>query len=163
LSVTSHYKSNLRDLEFNLFEVLDIGRRAFGRKSFENMTEDVARDVLRGLEKFATNELAASFTERPLPELSDMELLVAVARARVPPLRNIERSAPPGLARITARCMDADPAARYATAADLATDLRAWLAENVARALRPADLEMLMAQLFPDERSEIEQVLAAAG
>jgi serine/threonine-protein kinase len=100
---------------------------------------------------------------RPLPELSDMELLVAVSRSQIPPLRAIERTAPPGLARITMRCMDADLNARYATAADLASDLRAWLTQNLPRALTPSDLEAFMARLFPTERSEIAQLLARAG
>lgn len=100
---------------------------------------------------------------KPLPELSDMELLVAVSQSRIPPLRQIDRAAPPALARITARCMDADLGARYGSAAELASDLRAWLAENLDRALTPHDLGALMARAFPHERGEVAGLLARLG
>lgn len=64
MSLVHHYKSNLRDLEFNLFEFLDIGRHALGRGPFEHLTEDAAREALRGLEKLASTELAASFADQ---------------------------------------------------------------------------------------------------
>ena len=40
-----HYKSNLRDLEFNLFEVFGADK-ALGRGPFAQMDVDTARDVL---------------------------------------------------------------------------------------------------------------------
>ncbi len=58
----SHYRSNLRDLEFNLFEVLDSGRR-MGTAPFAEMDQDTARGVLTELEKVATGPLAASFVD----------------------------------------------------------------------------------------------------
>ena len=43
----SHYKSNLRDIEFNLFEV--FGRREIlGTGPFAEVDEDTARDMLLG-------------------------------------------------------------------------------------------------------------------
>ena len=61
MTATSHYKSNLRDLFFNLFEFSDIGRTTLGRGSFTSLDEAAARDSLVQLEKLCTNELAASF------------------------------------------------------------------------------------------------------
>src|SRR6195952_771541 len=58
----SHYRSNLRDLEFNLFEVLDSGRR-MGRAPFAEMDPETARGVLTELEKVASGPLAASFVD----------------------------------------------------------------------------------------------------
>ena len=58
----SHYKANLRDLEFNLFEVLDIGQR-LGSGPFAEMDADTARGVLGELEKLAVGPIAASYTE----------------------------------------------------------------------------------------------------
>ncbi len=52
MSKTNHYKSNLRDIEFNLFEFLDIGRVTLGRGEFESHTEDSSRDILRQYDKF---------------------------------------------------------------------------------------------------------------
>ena len=57
-----HYKSNLRDLEFNLFEVFGAGER-LGNGPFADMDEDTARDVLREVDRLATGELADSFAD----------------------------------------------------------------------------------------------------
>ncbi len=58
----SHYRSNLRDLEFNLFEVFGAGDR-LGRAPFTEMDAETARGVLTELEKVATGPLAASFVD----------------------------------------------------------------------------------------------------
>jgi len=58
-----HYKSNLRDVFFNLFEMLDIEKNTLGKGQFTSMDGATARDMLKNLEKLATNELAASFVE----------------------------------------------------------------------------------------------------
>jgi alkylation response protein AidB-like acyl-CoA dehydrogenase len=58
----SHYRSNLRDLEFNLFEVLGAGDR-MGTGPFAEMDADTARGVLSELEKVASGPLAASFAD----------------------------------------------------------------------------------------------------
>ena len=57
-----HYKSNLRDLEFNLFEVFGAGER-LGNGPFADMDEDTARDVLHEVDRLATGELADSFAD----------------------------------------------------------------------------------------------------
>ncbi len=57
-----HYKSNLRDLEFNLFEVFGADK-ALGRGPFAHMDADTARDVLREMERLCTDDLAASFVD----------------------------------------------------------------------------------------------------
>ena len=58
----SHYRSNLRDLEFNLFEVMGAGDR-MGHGPFAEMDPDTARGVLTELEKVATGPIAASFAD----------------------------------------------------------------------------------------------------
>ena len=58
----SHYRSNLRDLEFNLFEVFGSGDR-MGTAPFAEMDPETARGVLTELEKVASGPLAASFVE----------------------------------------------------------------------------------------------------
>ena len=57
-----HYKSNLRDIEFNLFEVFGADQ-ALGQGPFSELDADSARDVLKEVERLATEDLAASFTE----------------------------------------------------------------------------------------------------
>jgi len=54
----SHYRSNLRDLEFNLFEVFDV-RQHLG----EDLDPDTARNILAEVERLAREDLAASFVD----------------------------------------------------------------------------------------------------
>ncbi|GHB02037.1 acyl-CoA dehydrogenase [Streptomyces termitum] len=57
-----HYKSNLRDIEFNLFEVL--GRdKVYGTGPFEEMDVETAQSILDEIRRLAENELAASFAD----------------------------------------------------------------------------------------------------
>ncbi|MFI6509342.1 acyl-CoA dehydrogenase [Streptosporangium sp. NPDC050855] len=57
-----HYKSNVRDLEFNLFEV--FGRRdVLGTGLFADLDEDVVRSILKEVDRLATGVLADSFEE----------------------------------------------------------------------------------------------------
>ena len=57
-----HYKSNLRDLEFNLFEVFGADR-TLGSGPYAQLDVDSAKDVLREVERLASNDLAASFVD----------------------------------------------------------------------------------------------------
>jgi alkylation response protein AidB-like acyl-CoA dehydrogenase len=57
-----HYKSNLRDLEFNLFEVLGRGE-ILGTGPYADVDEDVARSILDEVNRLATDVLAESFEE----------------------------------------------------------------------------------------------------
>jgi alkylation response protein AidB-like acyl-CoA dehydrogenase len=57
-----HYQSNVRDLEFNLFEVFGRGE-ILGTGPFSEVDEDVARSVLDEMNRLATGVLADSFEE----------------------------------------------------------------------------------------------------
>jgi hypothetical protein len=56
----SHYRSNLRDLDFNLFTVHRL-QDYLGEGRFADLDEDAAREVLRELDRLARDEWAASF------------------------------------------------------------------------------------------------------
>ena len=57
-----HYKSNLRDLEFNLFEV--FGRQdVLGHGPYTEVDADTAREMLKEVSRLAENELAESFAD----------------------------------------------------------------------------------------------------
>jgi len=58
----SHYKSNLRDLEFNLFEVL---RRQdlLGSDPYPELDEETARGILDEVNRLATGPIAESFED----------------------------------------------------------------------------------------------------
>jgi alkylation response protein AidB-like acyl-CoA dehydrogenase len=57
-----HYKSNLRDIEFTLFEVL--GRQqVLGTGPYAEVDEDTARSILDEVERLATGPLAESLLE----------------------------------------------------------------------------------------------------
>jgi alkylation response protein AidB-like acyl-CoA dehydrogenase len=58
----SHYKTNLRDLEFNLFEVLRVQER-MGVGPYAEMDRDTAHDILTELDRLARGPLAESFAE----------------------------------------------------------------------------------------------------
>ncbi|HEX6755336.1 MAG TPA: acyl-CoA dehydrogenase [Mycobacteriales bacterium] len=57
-----HYKSNLRDIEFLLFEVLDVGRR-LEQGPFAEIDEVTARGILTEVERLASGPVAASLTD----------------------------------------------------------------------------------------------------
>src|SRR6187200_3321454 len=57
-----HYKSNLRDIEFNLFEVLGRGD-VLGSGPYEAIDADTAREMLKEVSRLAENELAESFQD----------------------------------------------------------------------------------------------------
>ncbi len=71
----SHYKANLRDLEFNLFEANDISGY-LGSGAFEGMDVETARMILREIERLAREDFADSFveTDRTPLELIDGEV-----------------------------------------------------------------------------------------
>jgi alkylation response protein AidB-like acyl-CoA dehydrogenase len=75
-----HYKSNLRDIEFNLFEVF---RRqdVLGAEPYPDLDEETARGILDEVNRLATGPLADSFAEadRHPPEFDP-----ATGSARMP-------------------------------------------------------------------------------
>ncbi len=58
--VMNHYRSNLRDIRFNLFEVLGLADR-LGKGPFEQLSADDAVSVLEEVERLAATDFAASF------------------------------------------------------------------------------------------------------
>ncbi|MBC8091742.1 MAG: acyl-CoA dehydrogenase [Pseudonocardia sp.] len=57
-----HFRSNLRDLEFNLFEVFRVQDR-LGTAPFDGVDLQVARDTLKELNALATGPLAEGFAD----------------------------------------------------------------------------------------------------
>jgi len=58
----SHYKSNLRDLEFNLFEVFRADE-VFNRDPYSGYDVDTARAILAEVDRLAREDLAASYVD----------------------------------------------------------------------------------------------------
>src|SRR5690625_2033614 len=58
----THYKSNLRDLEFNLFEVFNT-EAALGHELYADIDKDTAKDILSEVARIAENDLAEPFSE----------------------------------------------------------------------------------------------------
>jgi alkylation response protein AidB-like acyl-CoA dehydrogenase len=58
----SHYKSNLRDLEFNLFEVFGTGE-LLGVGPYADLDPDTARGILAEVDRLSREELAASYVD----------------------------------------------------------------------------------------------------
>jgi alkylation response protein AidB-like acyl-CoA dehydrogenase len=57
-----HYKSNVRDIEFNLFEVLGTGER-LGTAPFGDIDEDTARGIISEVARLAEGPVGASFAD----------------------------------------------------------------------------------------------------
>src|SRR3954452_4016166 len=58
----SHYRSNIRDIEFNLFEVLRRDE-ILGHGPFAEVDADTARSILGEVDRLAREDLAASFED----------------------------------------------------------------------------------------------------
>jgi alkylation response protein AidB-like acyl-CoA dehydrogenase len=58
----SHYKSNLRDVEFNLFELFNR-QDILGKAPFDEVDLDTAKSILGEIERISSNELAASLED----------------------------------------------------------------------------------------------------
>jgi alkylation response protein AidB-like acyl-CoA dehydrogenase len=58
----AHFKSNLRDIEFNLFEVLNR-QGLLGSAPHEDLDEETARGILDEVNRLATGPLAQSFAD----------------------------------------------------------------------------------------------------
>ncbi|MET9493056.1 acyl-CoA dehydrogenase [Nocardia sp. NPDC006630] len=58
----SHYKANLRDIEFNLFEVLGIGA-LLDQGAYGDLDSETARDMLTEVVRLAEGPIAESFVE----------------------------------------------------------------------------------------------------
>ena len=56
------FKSNLRDIFFNLFEALDVAATSF-KGPFGTMDEEAAREALKAIEKLGHEKFATSFVE----------------------------------------------------------------------------------------------------
>lgn len=58
----SHYKSNVRDQEFNLFEVFGIDK-VLGQGDYSDLDGETVREMLHEMSRLAEGPVAASFTE----------------------------------------------------------------------------------------------------
>ncbi|HEX6194506.1 MAG TPA: acyl-CoA dehydrogenase [Jiangellaceae bacterium] len=78
----SHYKSNLRDIEFLLFDVLERGD-LLGHGQYEHVDADAARAILEEVDRLAREDLAASYEEadRHPPVYDAAERTVTVPEA----------------------------------------------------------------------------------
>jgi alkylation response protein AidB-like acyl-CoA dehydrogenase len=61
-SEMSHYKSNLRDLEFNLFEVFGADK-VLGTGPYADLDVDTARSILAEVDRLAREDLSASYVD----------------------------------------------------------------------------------------------------
>jgi alkylation response protein AidB-like acyl-CoA dehydrogenase len=60
-STALHYRPNLRDIFFNLFEVLEIQKTVLGKAPFVSMDEDSARAALEGFLEFLQAQWSPAF------------------------------------------------------------------------------------------------------
>jgi serine/threonine protein kinase/Flp pilus assembly protein TadD len=72
------------------------------------------------------------------------EILRAIAFEEPAPPRRRDRAIPPDLETIALKALEKDPEGRYATARELADDLRRFLEDRPIRAKRPAPVQRLL-------------------
>ena len=58
----AHYKSNLRDIEFNLFEVFGTADR-LAKGPFAELDGDTVRSILSEVDRFVREDLAVPFAD----------------------------------------------------------------------------------------------------
>jgi alkylation response protein AidB-like acyl-CoA dehydrogenase len=75
----SHYIANVRDLEFNIFEVLDVGA-VLGTGSYSDLDADTVRTILSEAARLATGPVAESFAfaDRNPPVFDPAEHTISV-------------------------------------------------------------------------------------
>ena len=61
MTTVHHFKSNLRDMSFNLFEVLDIEHTTLAHERFQSLDRETVEAALAGLKQLAETTLAESF------------------------------------------------------------------------------------------------------
>ena len=61
MSNAQHFKSNLRDIFFNLFEVLGIDKTILGKGQYAGQDEETVRATLEAYDEFCAKELAPSW------------------------------------------------------------------------------------------------------
>ena len=87
MTTVHHYKSNLRDLFFNLFEVLDLEGTSLAAERYSALDGETVRTTLQAMAKLAETTLAESFAEgdrgglRFDPATGDVTIPDAVKRA----------------------------------------------------------------------------------
>ncbi|MCC6522113.1 MAG: acyl-CoA dehydrogenase [Polyangiaceae bacterium] len=86
MTATHHYKSNLRDIYFNLFEVLEIQKRTFEHEPYRHLDEATTREILARLDELCRTEIDASFVA------SDRVPLVLDAEGNVTLPEELKRS-----------------------------------------------------------------------
>ena len=79
-----HYKANLRDIEFNLFEANNV-EELLGAAPFDDMDRATVMDVLREVRRLSEDEFAASFVDADRIKLSlvdgEVELPASVKKS----------------------------------------------------------------------------------
>lgn len=63
MSTAPHYKPNVRDTLFNLFEFLEIQKTSFGKPPFGDLDEATARQTIDTMVPVCTGVMAEAFTE----------------------------------------------------------------------------------------------------
>ncbi|HYJ70192.1 MAG TPA: acyl-CoA dehydrogenase [Nocardioidaceae bacterium] len=78
----SHFRSNLRDIEFNLFEVFGVDQ-VMGQGPYEEIDVETSRSILTEVDRLARGELAESFetSDRTPPTFDPTQHTVEVPEA----------------------------------------------------------------------------------
>ncbi|UTM39795.1 acyl-CoA dehydrogenase (plasmid) [Rhodococcus pyridinivorans] len=89
----AHYKSNVRDLEFNLFEILHL-EKVLGAGTFADFDREVVSDILREVSRLAEGPVAESFEDADrAPTTFDVETSsVVIPKSLAEVVRTVKES-----------------------------------------------------------------------
>ncbi|NGP05686.1 acyl-CoA dehydrogenase [Rhodococcus sp. 14C212] len=89
----AHYKSNVRDLEFNLFEVLNL-EKVLGAGAYEDFDRETVSDILHEVSRLAEGPVAESFEDADrAPTTFDVEAnSVVIPKSLAEVVRTVKES-----------------------------------------------------------------------
>jgi alkylation response protein AidB-like acyl-CoA dehydrogenase len=70
MSMIDHYRSNMRDQLFNLFELWKIQENILGKSLYESLDEETVKDVLVNFDKFCKEKISITYSESDRKGLS---------------------------------------------------------------------------------------------
>jgi serine/threonine-protein kinase len=152
------YAGQVKIIDFGLAKAVDrltstMAGVVKGKLAYMAPEQIAGPNVDRRTDLFALGTTLWELTvgQRLFKGANDAETMRNVREARVADPRTVLPSYPPRLAAILMRALAKDRDTRYATAAELAKDLDAYVMSG-GRIVNPATLLEIMARLFPGER-----------
>jgi serine/threonine-protein kinase len=157
-NVAITYDGQVKVMDFGIAKAMDSTQETRtgvlkGKISYMSPEQARGERVDRRADVFSVGVMLweACTRERMWRDMPDLAILNELTNGRIPPLGATRASVPPSLAAIVQRALAPDPRDRYATAAQMQTDLEDFL-RATGESPAPRDIGRLVAQAFLDQR-----------